>query len=127
MVVLAKYESGDTSLSATATNDSGASSTSTINIGTRTSPVLVNSLANTQDKLDAWTQEQLAKYSTRTISASCSISALDEDGDIIDLEPGQVVLITDTTTAISDLFMIQSCELAEGENTIDWSLEVVQL
>lgn len=179
-VVLAKYESGDASLSSVATNDSGASATSTINIGTRTSPVLVNSLANTQDKLDAWTQEQLARYSLQTISASCCFPALyagvyieywddaeilddthsideaylfDEDGNaaqffevifdatittvfvetesetlcIRPIEPGQVVHITDTITAMSDLFAVQSCELVEGEKTIDWNLEVVQL
>ena len=179
-VVLAKYESGDASLSSVATNDSGASATSTINIGTRTSPVLVNSLANTQDKLDAWAQEQLARYSLQTISASCCFPALyagvyieywddaeilddthsideaylfDEDGNaaqffevifdatittvfvetesetlcIRPIEPGQVVHITDTITAMSDLFAVQSCELVEGEKTIDWNLEVVQL
>jgi hypothetical protein len=126
-VVLAKYESGTTSLFSTATNDSGKSPTSTINIGTRTSPVLRNSYTNTQAKLDIWAQEQLNKYSYRTITANCSISALDADGNVIDIEPGQIVSITDTNTDINDLFLVQSCELKEDGNSIDWALEVVQI
>ena len=126
-VVLAKYESGETSLFSTATNANGANGTSTVQIGTRTSAVLTTSLADTQDKLDMWAQDRLAELSRRTKTATCRIGALDSAGVLTEIESGRLLSITDPADESTGIYQVIKCDLEETENTIDWIMEVVML
>lgn len=122
--VLCLYEAGDNRLWSTATNDSGASSTSTVNIGTRTSPVLRNPLAATQAKLDAWAQEQLARYGRQASAASL---ATPWEPDAVPPEPGALVHITQGLTGTDGIFRVKATELVESADSLDLRLEVVDL
>ena len=123
-VILAKYEAGEASYFSTATNNSGSSATSTVNIGVRTSEVLNTSLANTQAKLDLWANSKLMDMTRRTMTAQASVGALDILGDIITIKVGQLLQITDPVTGLSDIYIVLKCDLSETENSIDWQIEV---
>lgn len=122
--VLCLYEAGDNRLWSTAKNDSGASATSTVNIGTRTSPVLRNPLADTQEKLDQWAQEQLARHSRQASSASLAVPW---EPDLVPPEPGALVHITQGLTATDGIFRVRATELVESADSLQLRLEVVEV
>ena len=121
--VLAVYEAADASLTATATNDRGDSGTSTVNIGSRTSPVLRFPLANTQAKLDLIAQEQLARYSKAETRATLRLPWA--VGDVLS-EPGGIVRVVEALTGIDELMRVVSVELREA-NEVTLQLEVETL
>lgn len=122
--VLALYEAGDASLTATATNDRGDSGTSTVNIGTRTSPVLRYPLANTQAKLDLVAQEALARYSKAETRGQLRLPWA--AGDTLP-EPGGIVRVVDALTSTDEQMRVVSTELREGANEVTLQLEVETL
>jgi hypothetical protein len=151
-VIISTYEAGDVAYFSTITNDSGGSSTSTVNIGTRTSPLLRNAFANTQEKLDNWTEEQLSNFTSRNLRCNFIISALtrvrqEETTNaflspvqilvdinsvsyplqLLEIEPGQIIRITEALSEINGLFRVVSVDLIESNNTIDLRMEVENL
>lgn len=118
-VVLAKHESGLKALTAKAVNDNGASATSTVHLGTLTSPVLQNPWADTQQKLDLWAQEKLAEFSRLALAGSATVP-----WDGTDLpEPGQYVRLVEPTTGTDATLTVDAVTVTESGDTLDLQLE----
>lgn len=118
-VVLAMHESGLKALTAKAVNDNGASATSTVHLGTLTSPILRNPWADTQQKLDLWAQEKLAEFSRLALSGSATVP-WDETSIP---EPGQYVRIIEPTTGTDETLVVDTVTLTEQGNALDLQLE----
>jgi len=91
-VILAENGNSSMPLISSAVNDGAWSSTSTVKIGVRTSPVLSAPLAVTQEQLDRFTQHELQRYNRPGMTIQVN-GVVASQPSIVTIEPGDIVTI----------------------------------
>lgn len=120
--VIGVYESATVTYRSVQEDNNAFSATGIPRLGRRTAPVQKNPLADSQQKLDAWTLDLLGRYTRQTTQVSFSMSAAPthEAGDVIRLEEAQ--------TGTAGYFTLEAFELVEEPDagTYDLNARVVQ-
>lgn len=121
-------ENGDpkTPLTTTKTNSDAWSGTSTVNVGTRTSPVLRLPLCDTQAKLDYAALVELLRRSRQTYTARVTHVA-DGASSAATLEAGDVVSVIHEGGGEPVTMVVEAFRLTDDGESYDVTLEVAAL
>jgi len=121
-------ENGDpkTPLTTTKTNSDAWSGTSTVNVGTRTSPVLRLPLCDTQAKLDYAALVELLRRSRQTHTARVTHTA-DGDSSAATLEAGDVISVVHDDSGEPMTMVVEAFRLVDDGKSYDVVMEVSSL
>lgn len=120
--VIGVYESAATTYRSVQEDNNAFSATGIPRLGRRTAPVQKNTLADSQQKLDAWTLDLLGRYTRQTTQVSFSMSAVPSH------EAGDVIRLVENETGTDGYFTLESFEVVDDPDagTYDLNARVVQ-
>jgi hypothetical protein len=121
--IIAVYEDANAAYRYVALNDNASSPTGTPNVGTRTSPTMKSTTANSQAKVEAWARYLLDLYSRQPARGEFPMSAIAglNPGDIAptSLEPGDVVHLHDPASDVDEDFVVDSYSVSDTGSQYD--------
>lgn len=120
--VIGVYESATATYRSVQEDNNAFSATGIPHLGRRTAPIQKNPLADSQQKLDAWTIDLLGRWTRQTTQVSFSISAVPTH------EAGDVIRLVEAQTGTNGYFTLESFDLTDDpdQGTYDLNARVVQ-
>jgi len=125
-IVLAENGDPKSPLISTKRNDDAWSSTSTVRVGNRATPVLRFPFAATQQQLDYAALVELQRRSRETYTARI-LHPADYHQNVVTLEAGDVILTRHGPDEAPHTYVVEAFRLTDDGKTYDVQLEVSQL